>query len=170
MARRSSGRRTDYNWNAFQGEVTAIDLAVGSDGLGTTSFSFGNAGTLTRMRGFWTAELDAAAGSAENCLIRAGIMKVSSNAATAGIGSVPNPFDDPQEDWIWVGHLYVSTGSAFSGASTFDHEVATEVIDSKAMRKVKISENLVFVASVVVSDDATGTVDLKYSVRLLQGN
>ncbi len=162
---RRGGRRPDYNWNAFQGTILTLDNALGTDDSGTAGFGFGQAGTLVRMRGIVGVHLDSG-GVEDSVLLRYGIIKVSENAAAAGIASVPNPFDDPGEDWIWMGHAWVTSG-AEAAVATDGHHQRVEV-DSKAMRKFKASETLVFVASVVATNDQGGSTDSFYSVRLLQ--
>ncbi len=168
MAGRRSGRGPDYNWGSFQGEITAVDLAEGTVATGSTGFIFAQAGTVVRMRGLVTAELDAGAATAENALIVLGIIKVSQNAFDVGITAIPNPTDDSGEDWIWQGSLYVSTGSQSGGADFGSNAVDRVVVDSKAMRKIKDGEVFVIVADVAVSDNQTGTADLKYYVRVLE--
>ena len=92
MARRS-GRRTDYNWGAFQGTVLALDNAIGSDGLGSTGFIAGQASTVVRMRGKVGMTLNAG-GVDEQVMVRCGIIKVSENAFIGGSTVIPNTFDD----------------------------------------------------------------------------
>ncbi len=168
MARNNrGGRRADYSWSSIAGSISALDLAIGSDGRGDEGGVIARAGTIVRIRGLVTAELDAGAATAENALITVGIIMASENAFGAGAASLPNPEDDPGEDWIWQGHLYVTTGSTFAGAEEGVNEVDKVVCDSKAMRKVKPSEVIAVMASVVESDDQTGTVDLKYTFRIL---
>ena len=167
MARRSSGRKADYTWGATSGNIDALDLGVGADGLGSTALGFGVTGTLVRIRGLIIAELDPAAATAESGLVAVGIIKVMVDAFNAGIGSLPNPADDPGAEWVWFGHLFVSTASQFGGAEEGANQVTRLVIDSKAMRRFKSNETMVLMASVVNSADQGGTVDLRYSYRAL---
>ena len=166
MARRG-GRKTDYQWGAFQGTILALDNAVGADGLGSTGFIFSQALTVTRIRGSVGVTLNPG-GVGEAVMIRCGIIKVSENAFAAGSTAISNTFDDPGEDWIWMGHLYVSSGSeaAIVAASQLVDRVE---IDTKAMRKVKPGETFAFTASVVASVDNGGDCDLLFSNRVLLG-
>ncbi len=165
MARRRGGRGPDYDWAGVCGAVVGADLAPGVDIIGSGSFVFATAGTLVRARGYVGGQLDTA-GVDERVLIAMGLIMVSENAAAAGTASVPNPLDDAGEDWIWFGHLWMSSGAeaAVNENSLFDRKE----IDSKAMRRVKVSETLVFVASVCDSADMGGTFDLQYGLRILQ--
>ena len=162
--RRSSGRRADYTWNGLSGQVASLDLAEGVVGLGDAHFDFEEAQTLVRVRGAALVQLDAG-GVDERAMIALGIIVVNDQAATAGVGSIPTPGTEPLAPWVW--HTYVGVSSGAEAAVVEDGLIARVVIDSKAMRKVKANEALVFVAEIAQSVDQTGSVDILYGLRAL---
>ena len=170
MARssRGQGRRTDYSWASF-GD-TAVAQPVGSTALlGVTSFLFSDAGTLTRMRGKVGITLDTA-GIDEFALILCGLVIMGVDAVTAG--AAPEIFGGGIDEgsWIWQGALFVASGS--EGGVNQNTLNADIEIDSKAMRRVKSGQNLVFVhqSPVELAVDQGGTYDLVYFVHLLFGS
>ncbi len=166
MARgRSAGRsvRRTYNWQASSMQTLGINLAVNTVNS-VSMFSFGEAQTLVRLRGMIGASLDSG-GIDERVLVAMGLIIVSENAAAAGGGSVPHPLADGEDDWIWHGWLWLTSQAE---ASVSDEALFQRVhVDSKAMRKVRVSEQMVFVAEVAQVTDQTGTFDLTAGFRLL---
>jgi len=164
MARARSGRRADYEWSQIGSQITAVDLAVGTKALGTASSEANLAQTIMRLRGQVFAQLDATAVD-ERVIIACGLGIVSADAVAAGAGSVPGPSSDADWSWMWHGFLTMSSGAeaAVVGEMLFDRRE----VDSKAMRRVKPNESLVFVTEVVQSIDQGGTFDLLYGVRVL---
>jgi len=101
--------------------------------------------TLVRLRGSGFIHMDAAA-ALDSMIIACGIIIVSSEAFTAGVGSVPTPLSDMDRDWVWhslfvLGPAVVATddGGDISRNVRFE-------IDNKAMRKFRTDETLAFVA------------------------
>ncbi len=166
MARRRGGRGLDYDWVSTGGSNSAIDLAVGVAALGSGSIDINSAATIMRTRGLVAIQLDATAVD-ERALIAVGIIVVSDNALAAGTASVPAPFTDSSDDWLWYDFMWVSSGA--EGAVVSDFLAQRTVIDSKAMRKVKAGENLALVVEVVVASDQGGSFDLQYGFRSLSG-
>ncbi len=166
MARRSSGRRTDYTWFGVSDIVVAQDLAIANATLGGESIAFGTAGTVMRLRGQVAVLLNAAA-VAESAVIAVGIIRATDEAAAAGVASLPHPDSDPDAEWIW--HSYLSIHSGQEAAIVNDFLMDRKEIDSKAMRRVKQNEQLVLVSEVAHSEDQTGLYDLLYGFRMLFG-
>ncbi len=169
MARgRGSGRKTDYEWVATGGLVTALDLASTSAGLFTGGIAIAGPGTLVRTRGRVMAQLDAAAVD-ERVVVAVGIGVFDNRAVAAGLASLPRPFTDRgSRVWMWVGMLIVSSGA--EGAVVSDGLFNWADIDSKAMRKVKEETTVTAVAEVIDSVDATGTMDLVIGYQQLIGS
>ena len=166
MARARSGRRTDYTWSGAPLLINLIDLAVGAGGS-QDAFTFNVAGTVTRTRGEVLLQLDPTAAD-ERAVVAMGLIVASENAVAAGFASLPGPHTDASDDWFW--HSYVTvTSLAEAGVVEGDGLFARVMIDSKAMRKVKASEHVVFVAEVANSVDAGGSLDLIGGIRLLLG-
>ena len=87
---------------------------------------------------------------------------VSDEAAAVGGSSVPGPIANPSADWLF--HLFVplqaETASTPQGRATAYFE-----IDSKAMRRVKSDETVVFVHE--ISTGAFASVLASGGVRVL---
>jgi len=81
--------------------------------------------------------------------------------------SVPGPVSDPDQDWFWWGVQTVSSGD--EGTINANSLFQQQVIDSRAMRKVKPSETIVFVIEIDRSQDQGGSVNVMYSVCILAG-
>ena len=122
--------------------------------------------TLVRIRGSLLVLVTAAAATPSSCVAFLGIKVVQAAALAAGAPAVP--FTDIGSDWVWwqaVGmNLAGGTVAApNSDGSTIVHRVE---IDSKAMRKIKGNEVLVFVAQNVVAT-STQTFDVDGGMRVL---
>ncbi len=108
------------------------------------SASFEEPVTIVRTRGF--VSLRVASVAADVDIVGAiGVGIVSTEAFTAGIASVPEPFSDA--DWAgwYVWHAFAYRFE-FSDASGFNFPNWSFEIDSKAMRKVGSNNTLVVVA------------------------
>ena len=163
-ARGRTGRSPDYEWFAMGGKASAVDLAAATASLGPSALAVSGPGTLVRLRGQVFLQLDAGAVD-ERVLVCFGIIIVSNEAFAAGVASVPKPFTDADADWMWHGFLSVTSGAETGIVSDF--LVDRVLVDSKAMRKVKSSQTLIFVAEVASSQDAAGTFDYMYGIRIL---
>ena len=153
-------------WLAVSAKIDGLDIAVGIVGLGNLGIQHSSAATVLRLRGSVFCELNAGAVN-ERVLVSVGLIVVGSNAFQAGAGSVPSPATDSDADWMWFEQLSVS--SLEEGAVVNDALFDRVKIDSKAMRKVKPDDVVVFVVEVAQSTDQTGTVDLMYMFRELVG-
>ena len=118
--------------------------------------------TVVRTRGLLVARSDQEAAS-EYFSIAYGMIVVSDQAVTAGIASVPSPDLESSSDW----HVYDRLGADFllGDATGFGLISVSREIDSKAMRKVDIGEDLIAVQEVSSASD--GGVILSSFVRVL---
>ena len=84
-----------------------------------------------------------------------GIAVVSDQASAIGVTAVPTPITDLGSD-LWLLHAMNFTDFIFSSAVGFEeHEAQNLRVDSKAMRKVDVGQDLVVVAeSSSLSTDA----------------
>jgi len=168
MPPRRSGRRTDYQWFNF-GDVELAQGVGGNGTFGTQSSLAGDPGTIVRTRGIVGVTLDTAAVD-ESAIILFGLYILNSDAFVAG--SAPELFSAGAADdasWLWQGQLYVSSGA--EAAVITDNLVATVEIDSKAMRKLKANQAVVFAfqSPAALATDQGGTFDLSYYVHFLFG-
>ena len=164
MARGTRGRRADYDWQAQAGSITALDLTAGASSI-IAMIAFLQASTMVRIRGEAFVQLNAAAAN-ERTIIALGLLVTTDEAVAAGGGSIPEPFDDAESPWVW--HSFASVSSGAEAAVVSDGLFARVPIDSKAMRRVKQNETLVFVAEIANTPaDQGGTVDILAGVRVL---
>ena len=98
--------------------------------------------------------------------VAAGICIVTQNAAGIGITAIPTPIADIGWDgwlWYWTGGLSFGDLTAGSEGKQLGGFVRV-VIDSKAMRKIRITDNLVAVIEVVETGVATMVASLESRV------
>ncbi len=164
MARRRSGRGPDYFWGGMSDSTPGIDLTEGTKVLGTTAFAFSQSQTLTRLRGDILVQLDSG-GVDERATIALGIGVFPTDAVAAGVVSLPGPESDIGFPWVW--HSYVNVSTLAEAAIASDFIAVRLVVDSKAMRRVKVNESLALVGEVAASVDQAGLWDLMYGVRIL---
>ena len=160
-----SGAVHNKEWEASFLNETAMDLAIGTV-VAFALFSNDRSETLLRTRGEIFVQLDAAA-VAEDYTIAVGICIASARAVAAGAASLPRPGTDGAYPWIWHGFLIGSSGreAAINNNTLF----ARLTVDSKAMRKMKETEDVVLVFEMVESTDQTGQVRLMGGFRALVG-
>jgi len=166
---RRTGRRTDYQW-FNSGDLEADnDLGVGTGVFGSTAFEFGQAQTLTRLRGKVGVYLDAGAGD-ESAMILCGFTVIPEDMFTGG--TAPEIFNASVDEtsWVWQGALYVAAG--LNATAVEDGQFDRIEIDSKAMRRVKANSVLAFVfqAPAALVNDVAGTFDLTWQVHGLVGS
>ena len=163
---RRAGRKTDYEWNTITGVITALD--INAEALGSGTLVIAIPGTHARVRGRVFAQLDATAVD-ERATVVVGLRYATDDAVAAGVSALGNPFDDPDNDWLWTGHLFVSSGA--EGAVVNEFLGDRIEIESKAMRRVKPGSTLAFVAVTPSAGavDQGGTVDILFSYRALLG-
>ncbi len=163
MPRRNTGRRADYEWAAVGGAIIAGDLTLATKQNISLS-TFLGPGTLMRSRGLIGGQLDTGAVE-ERVMIAMGIIIAQDTAIAAGSGSLPGPFTEGDAPWLWHGHLWLSSGAE---AAVQDPALFQRLaVDSKAMRKVKASEGLVFVTEIAQVVDQAGTWDCQIGLRFL---
>ena len=93
---------------------------------------------------------------------------VSEQARAAGAGSVPNVVNDADAPWfVWQGLIdsfQFATGTGFNGGDAAGKHYT---VDSKAMRKVGVNEDMVLmVANVIAGDGALISVQGRFLMKL----
>ena len=149
-------RLTQWIGPALQGYVAVAD--GGATLIGSVPLD--EASTIVRVRGHLSVL--AAAVTADDTIVGAfGVAIVSSEAFTAGVGSMPEPFTDA--DWggwmVWQAFSYRFEFFDGTGANFPDWDM---VIDSKAMRKGGPNERLVLIA-----ESQDGGFQISTPVRIL---
>ncbi len=164
MARgRRSGRGPDYDWlsNTFSGSFASGGAAIGGViGVATQL-------TLMRMRGAYVVSIDGPA-DGDKCNVGLGIIVASDEAVAAGVASIPSPVSDAADSWIW--HQFVplqaQAGTGVGASLNAMSVVSCGVIDSKAMRRLRIGDNLVLVME-TISLAGAPAVDITGGYRAL---
>ncbi len=94
-----------------------------------------------------------------------GACVVSDQASAAGVTAVPTPITDDGSD-LWFAHLYMFSGFEFiSGVGALLRGTQYS-LDSKAMRKVDVGQDLLTVVEMDAS--SSGTVIIQASRMLLK--
>ncbi len=153
------------SWFEFQPNVTGLS-AVG----GTILFSLNAAAlalrpfTIVRTRFLLGMSSDQAAAS-ERQVGGFGMAVVSDQANAIGVTAVPTPISDMGSD-LWFVHQLLYNDFVFgTGVGFEDNVLAQYVIDSKAMRKVDIGQDLVVVAE--FSSNGSGGFNITAGGRML---
>ncbi len=146
MARRrfvSRGRTIDFKqWSSIPG-ISADAAAIGI--IGASSLAFAEPVTVLRIRGGGVACLDGAVdGDTNNIAVAIGV--VSTDAAAAGTGSLPDPIQEPEYDWLYWEEFSLKNALAIAAEASSDifHSVRFR-FDTKAMRKIKPGSSLIMV-------------------------
>jgi len=161
---RGRGRRTDYSWGGLVFSLSGLSASqVASNVLTITSPS-----TLMRCRGRVRAFLETATAADSLKTINCGIIVGDDDQLTAGSAAFPSPGTDMDAEWIWQGFLLMRTLSTTEADNDFQGSDVID-IDSKAMRRLKQTDNIVFVAE-PFNLTGTETADVIVSVRCLLGS
>jgi len=140
------GPRRDTFWlSAFLDgfQITAANADILLSGFTSAQLAAVNAAdaTLVRTRGALIGLSDQAT-AAEGGVIGFGIMFQNERARVAGSASCPRPLSDPDGGWFvheilpWMSRSTTDVGQENAGFE--------RIIDSKAMRKVKGNDSMIF--------------------------
>ena len=149
MGRSSRGGSAakQYDWEAAFIAQTVLAAGVSAQ---FTLFSADAAETLVRMRGMVTVTLDASGNAAgDMCIVGFGLIVVSAGATVA-----VSPVTDGNANWFW--HTMIPLASEVLVDVVDSAQIlasAREVIDNKAMRRLREVEDVVLV---VENADVTG--------------
>ena len=111
--------------------------------LGTLAFLI--PGTILRMRGVVQAAFDETVQVGDRMLVTWGLGIVSTDAATLGATAMPDPDDEPEFPWLWWGAMELRSNLT-AGANAWGLQAQRLEVDSKAMRRFKPGQSLVWVA------------------------
>ncbi len=161
------GRRSDRitTWIRFNVELATLT------GNAATLLAVLNAGalalrpfTIVRTRGFFHITSDQAAAS-ETLEGAWGSIVVQEEAADAGIASVPSPLAEPDAAYIvyepFVNEFLFGDGTGFTEPGGINL-----TFDSKAMRKVGLSEDMVIVAELASAPGASISIQGRMLLKL----
>jgi len=142
--------------------ITASSTAIMGSGVTPAVDRF----TVVRLRGFVEIRLVAASSGGDGYNYNIGIGRASLDAFTAGVASLPNPFDDI----LWPGWMWHHSGSirtAVAGAVVGDPSINPQLIsiDTKAMRTLRNNE--VLFMSLQGGETGTATLQFRGMTRML---
>ena len=142
-------RKIDFKqWNAAPGltaEVRTTTLTVG--GL----LSFSSPATILRWRSYWSGILDETRQIGDEMLLIYAIGVFSTDAVVAG--ALPDPIQEPEYPWVFWDEMVLNSFSISDARAPWGPGAQRREVDSKALRKVKPGESLVYV---VQSADVSG--------------
>ena len=119
---------------------------------------------MVRTRGLFSATLISGTTAGDGFFGAVGIAKVSDQAFTAGIGSMPTPLSESFWDgWLW--HSFFDLRVASGATENWEGGITRLVIDSKAMRKFDANEVLYAAFDVVLI--GTAAMNVFFDTRLL---
>jgi len=161
---RSGSQRRATSWDISMQTSTTINIPAASKVLVvSTAGALTKNFTVVRTRGYLAVASDQIA-AGELQVGGFGIGVVTSRARAAGVASIPGPMTDSTWDG-WFVHDTFGQGLEVNSAVGFLADFFQRyVIDSKAMRKLDIDEDIVFV---VENFHATTGFDVLFAVRYL---
>jgi len=159
--RQRAGRRTDYEWQGGSSMAFAA-LAAGGTTQQSTIVTVG-AFTLMRVRGHWSVSFDGDEMAADHLEVGIGLLLQQTGAVATSL-----PLTDPNAPWIWYDQVALYTAEGTNADQGFLTSYRG-VIDSKAMRRMKPDQSLIFVLE---TSNIVGapTVDGYANARFLFGS
>ncbi len=137
------GKKIDFKeWVGIPAVSTVLTTATTIQG---GSIAFAIPATILRARGAVQCALDDSKQVGDEIRLTFGLGVVSSDAFAAGAGSMPDPNAEVEYPWLWWNTMFLraeGTGAQEAWGSS----VVRLDVDTKAMRKVKPGQSLVWVA------------------------
>ena len=164
---RSTARRLT-GWSEGPGDFTTLQsITVSSVGLvGQGAVAAQEGLTVVRIRGVIGLTLTAADAALSGFRGAFGICRISENAFGIGVTAIPSPIIDRSWDgWMWHQHYYLMQAVVFSAQIAGGSALVTIPIDTKAMRKVPVSDVIVLMGEHIES--GTAVMNVMASTRLL---
>ncbi len=142
------GRTIDFKQWA---SIPALGTAITGDGtFQGGSVAFAVPATILRCRGFVQAAFASGVQVGDDMNINFGLGIVSTDAFAAGAGSMPDPAGEPEYPWLWWQEVFLNSEQVEEPVSWGPGALRLDV-DTKAMRKVKPGESLVWVGEATQS-------------------
>ncbi len=162
---RRDGPKRGVTWsNGPNGSVT--NITTSTQGIFTTGQAAGADFTVVRLHGSLLVYLRTAGGAvAEGFAWAMGVCIVSQNAFGAGVASIPSPITDI--DWGgWFVHEQGMLITPEAALANYGPEFERRPIDSKAMRKMHVSDTVVACFETTESGDGSA-MDAFFESRML---
>ncbi len=142
---RSRGRRTDYTWTQIPSLRTSFS-AVGTTAI-SGSLSTSLSATIMRCRSLgFLCMFDATQQVGDEAFITVGLGIVPTDAV--GSATLPDPDAEPGYPWLWWGAFGLRSELAVGINNLGCSVYRSGAIDSKAMRRWKPNQSLVWVAEI----------------------
>ena len=133
---------------ALTGTQSVISSMLAPTGVGAARQ------TLLRTRGSLVVlGTPDAAGDSE--IVGLGVIVVQQAAAAVGGASVPGPLNDPDANWLWHQFVGLNAMGATGETPTSVSAIVRVEIDSKAMRKVAIDQELIMIGELATGEFAS---------------
>ena len=164
-----SPARRQSSWALGPGSSTVTQVsATTATLLGGGSQPTINGLTVVRIRGEFMATLASAQDIGDGFIGAFGIGDVSLPAFTAGIGSVPTPIAEADDD-NWLYHRFFAVLATSSAGETWANGVSNSLrieVDSKAMRKQGL-DRILYAAVEVAEIGTAAVIDFTFDSRVL---
>ena len=152
MARRVAGRgfhkTIDYKeWSEVPALITAVSAAGTVAGA---SLGFARPATILRVRGFVQAQFDTTLQLADRMLLTFGLGVVSTDAFAVGAMALPDPGAEPEYPWLWWGQIFLLATQANVPGQSWGPDAMRLEVDSKAMRRIKPGQSLVWAVEISI--------------------
>ncbi len=152
MARRVAtrgrpGKTIDFkSWDA----IPSINISTGAAGTvigGSVAFTL--PATILRVRGMVNLTIDNESVEPVDTFVALGLAIVSTDAATLGATAMPDPAGDADFPWLWWMDVPLTMHEMLAAVPQSITQIgsARVLVDSKAMRKVKPAQSLIWVLS-----------------------
>ncbi len=107
-------------------------------------------GTVIRMLGEYTITSRATLAALDSALVAVAIGFVSTDAATVGAASMPDPNSEPEFPWLyWASHPLSSTGAGSDNSDQTNGISVRKSFDVRSMRKFKPGRSLIVVIEAI---------------------
>ncbi len=162
--RRGSSGRRPMNWQGgtFQALPSLAGVATTANTIVTEAIleTFPDP-TIVRVRGSYIFSETGINGTA---VLTVGIMLIDNAALAAGVASIQTPGTDVGSDWLWWDTVPLDNVGTVAADPV---RTGRRIIDSKAMRKVKTNQALVFVTEILALGASAAVVTIAGQVRVL---
>jgi len=163
MAHRSKGRRTDYQWSGLL--PVGIPLANAATSA-ITVVTVTSPLTLYRTRGEIVASIDGPTNN-DKVGLSMGIIVATEEQVATGAGAMPDPAVDLAAEWLWHGFILLQSQAITTTSAGQQYDRRS--VDSKAMRRMKPTQSLVFIVRATPLANTPAT-DLTIAFRTLFGD
>ena len=167
MPRPRVGKKIDFkSWNAIPGLRTEVSTVATFTG-GRLTFAI--PATILRVRGAVSLQFDETVQAGDVGAAVFGLAVVSEDAAVAE--AVPDPGQEPEFPWLWWSTIELEAIVAGSNWTAFPLGPTADIlrVDSKAMRKVKPGESLIWICQITVATGAPVMILKFHPTRVLIG-